>query len=214
MPAVAKKYKVVVMGVGNILWADEGFGVRAVDAFHRRWKVPAGVEVIDGGVLGYFLAEYIENAERLLVFDCCDFHGRPGEVTRFADEDIRPWLATKVSVHQAGLNDLFATAMLLGRYPEHVTVLGCQPENIEDYGGSLTPATQAAIPKVLEAARRELSLWGFELEPRGAGEKVAPLAESCLEQDVYEQGRPAEDEACRFADPRFCTPQEPRRGSR
>ena len=32
--------RVLVLGIGNILWADEGFGVRAVEAFHRRFDVP------------------------------------------------------------------------------------------------------------------------------------------------------------------------------
>jgi len=34
---------VLVLGIGNVLWADEGFGVRAVEALHRNWRMPAGV---------------------------------------------------------------------------------------------------------------------------------------------------------------------------
>ena len=56
-----KKYKAVIMGVGNILWADEGFGNRAVEAFNKKWRTPENVQVIDGGTLGYFLQEFIED---------------------------------------------------------------------------------------------------------------------------------------------------------
>ena len=50
-----KKYPVVVLGIGNILWADEGFGVRAVEAFNEAWKCPEDVLVLDGGTLGLSL---------------------------------------------------------------------------------------------------------------------------------------------------------------
>ena len=51
-----KKYPVVVLGIGNILWADEGFGVRAVEAFNEAWKCPEDVLVLDGGTLGFYLS--------------------------------------------------------------------------------------------------------------------------------------------------------------
>lgn len=204
----SKKYRAVVMGVGNILWADEGFGSRAVEAFHEKWKVPEGVEVIDGGTLGYFLSDYIENTDNLLVFDCADVGGKPGDFAVIEGDGIRPWLATKVSAHQQGLNDLFATAMLLGRYPKNVAVLGCQPENLEDYGGSLTESVSGAIPKALSAARETLARWGFELEERAPGEKVPALGDEALSRGAYESGRPSETEACRYGDARFINPSD------
>ena len=202
-----KQYKAVVMGVGNILWADEGFGVRAAEAFHAKWEAPEGVEVIDGGTLGYFLSEYIENTDCLIVFDCCEMHEKPGTFRVITGDNIRPWLATKVSAHQAGLNDLFANAMLLGRYPSHVAVIGCQPEILEDYGGSLSASVAAAIPGALEEAKKLLADWGITLAERPEGDRPASLGESCLSRDIYEQGRPSEQEACRYGDPRFMPSQ-------
>ena len=49
------QYDVLVMGIGNILWADEGFGVRAVERFHEKFADDARVRVIDGGTLGAYL---------------------------------------------------------------------------------------------------------------------------------------------------------------
>ena len=42
----------LVLGVGNILWADEGFGVRAVEAFNAKYKLPEKTKIADGGTLG------------------------------------------------------------------------------------------------------------------------------------------------------------------
>ena len=43
------RHDVLVLGIGNVLWADEGFGVRAVEALHRSWDMPANVSVARKG---------------------------------------------------------------------------------------------------------------------------------------------------------------------
>jgi hydrogenase maturation protease len=45
--------KILVLGIGNILWADEGFGVRAVEQFHARYRLPENVSLLDGGTQGF-----------------------------------------------------------------------------------------------------------------------------------------------------------------
>ena len=60
---------VLVLGVGNILWADEGFGVRAVESFNARYKLPEKTKVADGGTLGMYLLELIGSTKDLLLFD-------------------------------------------------------------------------------------------------------------------------------------------------
>ena len=48
--------------------------------------------------------------------------------------------AKKMSLHQTGFQEVLMLAELTGRYPEEVLLIGCQPEQLEDYGGSLRPA--------------------------------------------------------------------------
>ena len=69
---------VLVLGIGNILWADEGFGVRAVEEFHRRYELPQDVTVLDGGTQGLYLVNYVQEADDLLVFDAIDYGLVPG----------------------------------------------------------------------------------------------------------------------------------------
>ena len=68
---------VLVLGIGNVLWADEGFGVRAVEALHAGWTFPPEVRLMDGGTLGLGLFEDIAGASHVLVFDAVDC-GLPG----------------------------------------------------------------------------------------------------------------------------------------
>lgn len=72
--------RILVLGIGNILWADEGFGVRAVEEFHRRYVVSDNVTILDGGTQGLYLVSYLEEADRLIVFDAIDYGVRAGRV--------------------------------------------------------------------------------------------------------------------------------------
>ena len=38
---------IVVLGIGNVLWADEGFGVRCVEALQAGWTFADHVQLID-----------------------------------------------------------------------------------------------------------------------------------------------------------------------
>ena len=50
---MADSSHIVILGIGNLLWADRGFGVRAVEALHAGWQWPAEVELVDGGTQGW-----------------------------------------------------------------------------------------------------------------------------------------------------------------
>ncbi|MHB1203887.1 MAG: hydrogenase maturation protease, partial [Acidithiobacillus sp.] len=64
---------VLVLGIGNILWADEGFGVRAVEALHQAYEFPAEVKLMDGGTQGLYLLPLVQDADILVIFDAIDY---------------------------------------------------------------------------------------------------------------------------------------------
>lgn len=193
--------RVLVLGVGNLLWADEGFGVRCVEAFARHWSVPPCVELMDGGTQGLYLVQHIADADRVLVFDAVDFGAPAGTLMVVREGEVPSFIARgKMSLHQAGVADVLACAELLGRKPAALTVIGAQPLELEDYGGSLTPPMRALVPQAVALAADELRRWGVALAPRehdGPGLLVPALA-----IDAYEQGRPSAEIACRIGDAR------------
>jgi hydrogenase maturation protease len=82
-----------------------------------------------------------------------------------------------------------------------MVLIGCQPVELEDYGGGLRPAVAARIPEALQIAVGILREWGIEAK---AGRSAAPdLADPSIRHSAYEEGRPSEDDACRIGDARF-----------
>jgi hydrogenase maturation protease len=185
-------FETLVLGLGNVLWADEGFGVRAVEALNAGYRFPAGVRLMDGGTQGIFLLPWVRSARRLLILDAIDFGLEPGELRVMYQEDVPRFMgAKKVSMHQAGFQEVLMSAQLADEFPENITLIGVQPELLDDYGGSLRPCVKARIPDAVEAAVQVLQAWGVEAIPRD--EPLAPeerVAPDELEIGAYERGRP------------------------
>ena len=75
-----------------------------------------------------------------------------------------------MSLHQTGFQEVLSAADLLGRYPERLALIGCQPLDLEDWGGPLTAPVRAAIEPALSAALRSAERMGRRLpSARGTG---------------------------------------------
>ncbi|MEW5890897.1 MAG: HyaD/HybD family hydrogenase maturation endopeptidase [Pseudomonadota bacterium] len=196
---------IVVLGIGNVLWADEGFGVRCVEALQQRWRFASHVRLVDGGTQGLYLIQYVQAARRLLIFDAIDYGLAPGTLKLIENDEVPRFMgAKKMSLHQTGFQEVLCLARLTGHFPDEVLLIGCQPEELEDYGGSLRPSVRSALEDALALGVDRLRAWGAAPTPRyggcDAGERVTtPL----LALDRYESGRPDADAACRIGDARF-----------
>ncbi|KWV58316.1 hydrogenase formation protein HupD [Bradyrhizobium macuxiense] len=158
-PESAKR--ILVLGIGNILWADEAFGVRVVEEFHRRYTVPDNVMILDGGTQGLYLVSFLEEADYLIVFDAIDYGLQPGHLKLLRDDEVpRFTAAKKMSLHQTGFQEVLSAADLLGRCPRELALIGCQPMDLEDWGGPLTDPVRAQIAPAIELACELLVQWG------------------------------------------------------
>jgi hydrogenase maturation protease len=195
--------EVLVLGIGNILWADEGFGVRAVEALHAAYSFPAGVTLQDGGTLGLMLYEPVASARRVMVFDAIDFGLPPGTLRVLRDDEVPAWGRTKLSPHQTSFNDVLALAQMNGRTPDTIVAIGVQPVELNDFGGSLRPPVRDRLPEAVRLAAGQLAAWGFAGTLRASGSSFALLNADPLGLEAYETGRPSAAEACREGDPRL-----------
>jgi len=200
---------IVVLGIGNVLWADEGFGVRCIEALQRHWSFGPHVRLVDGGTQGLYLIQHVQAAKKLLIFDAIDYGLAPGTLKLVENDEVPRFMgAKKMSLHQTGFQEVLMLALLTEQFPEQVLLIGCQPEELEDYGGSLRPVVKLAMEDALALGVDRLRDWGAAPVPR-----EAPLTEddmvtvATLSLASYEDGRPAPESACRVGDERFMAPR-------
>jgi hydrogenase maturation protease len=185
-------YETLILGLGNVLWADEGFGVRAAEALNAGYRFGSGVHLMDGGTQGIFLIPWVRSATRLLILDPVDYGLEPGTLKIVHGDDVPRFMgAKKVSMHQAGFQEVLMSAKLTGDFPDQIALVGVQPALLDDYGGSLTDRVKARVPDAVDAAIRVLEGWGIDFEartePLADAELIGPNA---LGIDDYETGRP------------------------
>lgn len=193
---------ILVLGIGNVLWADEGFGVRAVETLAETYELPDSVTVLDGGTQGLYLLPFLELADAMIVFDAVDYGLEPGTIKVVRDDEVPAFLgAKKMSLHQTGFQDVIATAQLMGYCPSKLLLIGVQPVELEDYGGGLRDAVAACIEPAIAIALDELAQLGAPAKRRS--QDAAPLMADAIGREAYEKGRPSPEAACRTGDDRF-----------
>jgi hydrogenase maturation protease len=148
----------LVLGVGNILLADEGAGVHAMHYLEDTHDF-SDTRYLDGGTLSFTLAADIAEADNLIVFDAAQLEAEPGAVRVFEDHEVDEFLKSgRRSVHEVGFADLMDIARLEGTLPKHYALIGIQPEQL-GWGEAPGAAVTRAIPRAAEHAAALIEKW-------------------------------------------------------
>ena len=90
---------------------------------------------------------------KLLRFDAIDYGLAPGTMKVVLDREVPSYMGAKqMSLHQTGFQDVLAAAKLTGQCPDSLVLIGVQPVELKDYGGSLREAVRAQIDPAVEIA--------------------------------------------------------------
>ena len=151
--------EIMVLGIGCILFADEGFGVRVVQKMEKLYRFPENVLLVDGGVLGVNLLGVISKADHLIVVDAIRNRGKPGDLYRLGGDEVPARIRAKNSLHQVDFLEALTLCRALDKVPETV-IVGVEPEDIETLSIELTPAIQAKVDPVIDMVLTELTRLG------------------------------------------------------
>ncbi len=151
--------RILVLGVGNVLLRDEGFGIRVIEKLQKWYEVPEQVAIVDGGVLGVHLLGVIAGADHLIVVDIIRNHGRPGQLHRLAGAEIPGRIRAKNSLHQIDFLEALTLCQALDKVPETV-IVGAEPEDMETLDIGLSATLEASVDPVIEMVLAELERLG------------------------------------------------------
>ena len=151
------KNKMVVLGLGNPLFQDEGLGIHFVHQLMQE-EIDERVELIDGGTDALALLGVVEEAEYLLIIDAIDGEQPPGSIQQISGENIPRLVAGRVSAHQIGFQEVLALASLRGRLPAHIVLIGVQPQSL-DWGTELSPPVATTLPLLTEMVYAQINSW-------------------------------------------------------
>ncbi len=150
------KETIMVLGVGNILYSDDGFGIKVVEKLQSAYSFPDNVTLVDGGVLGVNLLGVISNARRLIVVDTILNKSVPGDLHRLEGEEIPNRILGKNSMHQVDLLEALSLCRLMGNVPQTV-ILGVEPLDINTLNPELTPPIASKVGPMVDRVVQELA---------------------------------------------------------
>ncbi len=139
-----KLEKIGILGVGNLLLSDEGFGVHFIERLQKEYVFPPNIELLDGGTAGIMLAPFMETKDILFVIDVVNLKDEPGSIHYFSDQDVRSGnIQTRMSPHQVGLLEILDLCRLRGKAPNRVEMLTVVPGDLSIRIGLTQPLISA-----------------------------------------------------------------------
>ncbi len=160
-----------VIGLGNPLMGDDGFGLVALARLRDEWTLE-DVELADGGTWGMSLLPLIEDSDRLVLLDAIAAGGNPGDVVVLERDRLPIYITRKLSPHQIDLRDVLAAAEWRGNLPAETVAIGVEPRRVE-LSLELSPEVDRAVDAVVGLVIARLEQWGHRCSPR-------ELAASCM----------------------------------
>jgi len=143
-----------ILGIGNTLLQDEGFGPHIIEQIETRFQVPETVKLLDGGTAGILLGPFIESVNTLYIVDTVKLNAPSGSIQCFSEKEISTKdIQTRMSPHQVGILETLELCRLRGKAPDKVEMLTVVPETLNTgigLSGQVAPAVEKMISLIMK----------------------------------------------------------------
>jgi hydrogenase maturation protease len=174
----------VVLGLGNVLMADDGFGRAAVQAFEETYAVGEEVMVADVGTPGLDVTPWLTDVDRVIIVETVKSGVPPGTLRVFDKTDVlRRLPSVRIGPHDPGVKEALLTLESAGRAPRELALIGVEPERTE-MAVQLSPSVRAALPVAVEAIAALLVRFGEPPTRRVRPLSLPVLAGGCHEKSA------------------------------
>ncbi|MBY5992406.1 HyaD/HybD family hydrogenase maturation endopeptidase [Ferrimonas balearica] len=182
------RQKFLVLGIGNVLFADEGIGVHLTHYLQQKYRIegPHQLDFVDGGTLAHALIPMIAQYDQLLVIDTVhSTQGAVGNVYFFDFDKVPHHIDFQGSAHEVEmLQTLNMMEMVGDRPPTHI--LGVIPEVLEAMSFELSGSVRRAVPLMEQAFCDHLRAQGFTLTQQADPDIIELARQACDQEASHE----------------------------
>jgi hydrogenase maturation protease len=159
--ALPTPQRACVIGLGNVLRGDDGFGPLAVEIFRCEYECGPNVEILDLGTPGLDLAPYLYDADLVLIADAVHSEEKPGTLCIYCEADLLARRAQlRLTAHDPGLQESLAQLRLAGHAPSEIIIVGVVPERC-GLGDGISPSVLSASSAAADSIARLLAQRGI-----------------------------------------------------
>ncbi|RXK02005.1 Ni/Fe hydrogenase [Arcobacter sp. CECT 8989] len=153
----------IVVGVGNVLFKDEGVGIYASKFLQQNYKFDDSLEIIDGGTLGFKLMTYFQEYDNVIILDTVSVEDEPGSIYRLPSEVLLGMGQYRKTAHEVEIVEMLEICSVLDKHAT-VTILGIIPEDIEAVEIGLTSTLEEKFDGFISQAIQEIENIGVKVE--------------------------------------------------
>jgi hydrogenase maturation protease len=154
---------IAVIGLGNLLLGDDGFGPTVIELLRAGWQFPECVDLIDAGTPGLALTTYVLDREAVILIDAVAAHGESGELRLYRGAELqRIPMKPRVSPHDPAVGEALAIAEFAGLDLHRVLLVGAIPQSTAA-GVGLTDAMRSAADAAAAIVVQELAGRGIHV---------------------------------------------------
>lgn len=157
--------KVVLVGIGNIMFCDDGLGVYAADFIKQNFDLPSYVDVLDGGTLGFSMMTLYQEYEKVFIISTTS-KGKSGEVFHFSKEELIAQGAIRQSANEVEVVQMLEICSVLDEDMAHVEIIAMKPDDILPVVANLTESVIAAFPLLIYRVVETLHAHDIETTPK------------------------------------------------
>jgi hydrogenase maturation protease len=149
------KKKILIAGVGNLLFTDEGIGVHIIKELSKI-DLPEYIELAEIGTAAFELLRFMEGKDKVIIIDAIISNELPGTIYKLTPDELKKE-KTKflTSLHQYGILDALESSSQMGNKPETI-ILGITPKDYKTLGTELTPELNSSIKKIIKTILKEI----------------------------------------------------------
>ena len=113
--------KILILGIGNILFGDEGIGPHLANFIEEKYSFSSkehSVDIIDGGTLAQRLIPIITEYDKVLLIDCVNVDdGEIGDVYSFDFDKVPDYITWNGSAHEVEMLQTLQMIEMMGDLP-------------------------------------------------------------------------------------------------
>lgn len=161
-----KDKKIGILGIGNLIVGDEGFGVHTVHYLEENFEFPDNVVVKDGGTAGIYMSPFLEECDPIFVIDVVDIDAEPGSMHYYSSDDVKAGkISTRMSPHQLGLLEVLGICKLRDAAPETMEFYCVVPKVLET-STELSDVVAPRVKEISEISLKRLAEIGVQVNRR------------------------------------------------
>ena len=156
------KKRNIVIGVGNMLFKDEGIGIYAAEYIKQNYKFDdEELEIIDGGTLGFKLMTYFQEYDNVIILDTVSIEDEVGSIYRLPSDVLLGLGTYRKTAHEVEIVEMLEIVSVLDSYA-NVTIIGIIPKDIISVGIGLTATMEDKFEEFILNGIKEIESLGIK----------------------------------------------------